>query len=154
MKTNLKLLKTPGNYLYLGHPFRSRDKVREWELKVEKKLGIELHNPFFDTKEVREEVKNDGDAEKKGTRLYTGNATEIVKRDLDSLRNSVGMVAVLDGGERYGTIMEIVYGCYFFKPVFIIQSTGHTQHYWLQYHAQKVFSTLREFEHWLKKGLK
>ena len=34
--------------LYLAHPFPSRDWVRRWEKNIEKRVGIELINPFYD----------------------------------------------------------------------------------------------------------
>lgn len=139
-----------SNYLYLAHPFISHEYIRKWELRMEKKLGIELYNPFYDTKEVRKEIKEDAIG---GGQRYTGNAVEIVRRDLKAIKNSAGVVVILDGNERYGTIMEIVYACLFVKPVYIIVTTGHSQHYWIQYHAQKVFTTLKQFEKWLKKEL-
>jgi len=138
--------------LYLAHPFPSRQYMRNWELRIEEKLNVEFYNPFYDTKEAREDVIEDGKCE--NGRLYTGNAAEIVVRDLRAMRDSMGVAVILDGNEKYGTVMEIVYGCLFQKPVYIICTTGHSQHYWLQYHAQKIFSTLREFEKWLKKGIR
>lgn len=138
-----------SNYFYLAHPFDSRKYIREWELKVEKKFGIELCNPFYD---VRRDDIVAIDANR--TDRYQVDPAAIVRGDLTLIRKSKGIVAIIDGALSYGTIMEIVHGCFLSKPVYIIVTNGHSQHPWIQYHAQKVFTTLKQFEKWIKKELK
>lgn len=136
--------------LYLAHPFDSRKYIREWELKVEKKFDVELVNPFYDV--TRDDVeKIDLGRAKRYEKL---DPVKLVRKDLAQIEEAMGVVAIIDGSLSYGTIMEIVYACYYRKPVYIIVTNGHIKHPWIQYHASGLFESFKEFEKWLKKKTK
>ena len=135
--------------LYLAHPFDSRKKVREWELKMEAKYAIDLINPFYDGD------RTDVDKLDKGLVLNRTDEENVslVEGDLKQIKKSQGIVAIVDGARSYGTIMEIVYGGILFgKPVFIIVTNGHINHPWLQVHGTKLFASFKDFERALKGG--
>lgn len=134
--------------LYLAHPFGSRKKIREWELKVEAETGVELINPFYDATRQDVEEIDSGRADRYEKLV----PTTLVERDLKLINKSQGIVAIVDGALSYGTIMEIVYASRFFhKPVYMVVSNGHYKHPWLQYHATEMFESLKEMRKWLKK---
>lgn len=130
-----------GTNLYLSHPWKSRAYIREWELYIEKTTGINLFNPFYD--EPRPEVA-EIDA---GTRKdYDLDYNLIVQRDLAAIKKCEGIVAIVDGGTSYGTIMEIVYAFNMGKPVYLICTNAQEKHPWLRYHCLTIFTSFKEFE--------
>jgi hypothetical protein len=144
---------------YLAHPFESRELVREWELGAEKRLGIELVNPFFDvpradlplldvTKVMTREERQKALVETFG--MEYGRA--IVEPDLSHIRDCGGVVAVVTDDRMVGTPMEIFYTSYVLKrPVYIIHlSERNRWHPWLQYFSVKMFSGFADFEAWWK----
>ena len=139
------------NTYYFAHPFDSRHRLREWELRVEKELGIELINPFYDV-EGRTDVElvDAGRAE----RYERIDAEELVKRDLCVLTECNGVIAVVDGSLSFGTIMELVYARIYGKCSYLIVTNGHHGHPWLVYHADFVFRSFEEFEEFWKSGRK
>jgi len=146
---------------YLAHPFDSRFKMREWELKIEEELGIEIINPFFDVERKDKDI-----LEAKGITL-TSQATrkeryglsdddcaELVGRDIDLICQADGMIAIIDGSLSYGTIQEMVYARLCGNPVYSVILNGHIGHPWLRYHSTKVFSALEELEEYFEQGEK
>ena len=134
---------------YLAHPYDSRKKVREWELGVEKRTGVELHNPFYDV-----DRKDIQDLDAGGVGRYDQlDPDTLVVRDLGAIRDSDGMVAIVDGALSYGTIMEIVYGHMSCEPCFLIVTNGHEKHPWLVYHSDKIFTSFEAFETFIKKEM-
>jgi nucleoside 2-deoxyribosyltransferase len=134
---------------YLAHPFDSRKGIREWELKLEKKLKyITLNNPFYDGTERKDIMRID-----KGKKEpYDVDPVAIVEGDLLSILTSDGIVAIVNTQENYpsyGTIQEIVYARMFHKPIYMLVVNGHEDHPWLQYHATKIFTTFEELENYL-----
>jgi len=142
---------------YMGHPFDSRFKMREWELEMEKELGIEIINPFFDVERDDRDVIN----EKKVT--LTTQATrkdryglsdeecmELVHRDTLLICYSDGMIAIIDGSLSYGTIQEMVYAYDFGVPVYAVISNGHIGHPWLRYHSKETFESLEQLTAFLR----
>jgi len=130
-----------GTTFYLSHPWKSRAYVRKWELNIEKQTGITLLNPFYD--EPRREV----DEIDNGTREeYDLDPYMIVQRDIAAIRRCEGVVAIIDGGTSYGTIMEIVYAFSMGKPVYLICTNGQEKHPWLRYHCLTIFTSFKEFE--------
>ena len=146
--------------LYLAHPFNSRHKMREWELEVEKELGIELINPFFDVERDDKDVIEDKKITltTQATReeryaLSDVDSCELVDRDIDLIGKSDGIIAIVDGSLSYGTIQEMVYAHMFGRKVYTVISNGHVGHPWLRYHSTRVFSKLDELTEYLKKGV-
>lgn len=127
---------------YLGHPFDSRFWVREWELKFEKKGGILLFNPFYDSK--REDVIA---IDAGRMQRYEMDEKKIVEPDLQRLENAKrGMIAVIDGSLSYGTIQEMVYARFYKKKVFSLITNGHEGHPWLKYHSAVISTNLEDLE--------
>ena len=134
------------DFLYLCHPFDSRKWVREWELGIEKKLGITILNPFYDT--GRQNAK---DIDAGRLARYEIEPKKIVEVDIDLIKKSKGLVAFITGDLSYGTIQEMVYGKLYKKPVYSIVTNKHEKHPWLQYHSTKVFTELSDLEKFLSK---
>lgn len=141
---------------YLAHPFDSRHKMREWEKKMEKKLGIVIVNPFFD--QNRPDMKLITD---KGTTLTSqatrktryglsdGDVKALVERDLKLINDCDGLIAIVDGSLSYGTIQEMVYAHQKSRKVLAVISNGHIGHPWLRYHADEVFDSLEALEEYM-----
>ena len=140
-----KYVNEAEDFYYLAHPFDSRKKVREWELGIEKKLGINILNPFYDT--GRQDAK---DIDKGRLARYTIDPKLIVEGDLKWIKKSKGLIAFVTGDLSYGTIQEIAYGHNFGKPVYSVITNGHEKHPWLQYHSTKVFTKMGDLEKFLE----
>jgi len=134
------------NRWYLAHPFATRRRTREWELRIEATYGIELVNPFYDVDDRADVERIDAGRAERYAELIPA---ELVRRDLRHVLSANGTVAVVDGAISYGTIMEIVYSFMFGNPVYIICSNGHHQHPWLEYHATQIFASREDFESFL-----
>ena len=126
--------------LYLAHPYGSREKVREWELKFEEATGIALLNPFYDMPN-KFMLEADRESMQKATAEHY---QEIVEKDIEAITNSDGVLAVVDGNPSIGAIMEIVYGHISYNPVYIIAVNGCENHIWVIYHADKLFTSFEE----------
>jgi|SRR3990167_2998026 len=134
--------------LYLAHPFNSRDFIRQWETTSGATFPIKLVNPFYHPKsyEVFELKDMSGDEYYKKLAHYK----EIVESDIELIKKSDGVIAVVDGALSYGTIMEIAYSKIYNKPVYLIITNGHHNHLWFKYHATKIFTSFKEFEEFIK----
>lgn len=129
--------------LYLAHPFDSRIKIRAVERRCEEDTGLELFNPFYDAPGRTDiEIIDAGRAE----RYEKLNPNELVKRDLQGILGSDGLLGIIDGALSYGTIMEIVYAYKYGKLVYLIVTNGQGSHPWLQYHAETIFTSWEEFQ--------
>jgi len=147
--------------LYLAHPFSSRHKMREWELEVEKELGIEIINPFFDVERDDKDVIEDKKATltTQSTRkdrygLSDEDCAVLVERDIDLIQESNGMIAIVDGSLSYGTIQEMVYARDCGILVYAVVSNGHIGHPWLRYHSTEIFTSLDELTEYLRSLVK
>ena len=130
-------------------PFDFRKEARAWELGIEKKLGIEILNPFYDT--GRQDAK---DIDAGRLARYQIDPIEIVERDIDWIKRGKGLIAFITGDLSYGTIQEMVYGTMLKKPVYSVITNGHDKHPWLQYHSTKVFTEIGELETFLENDVK
>lgn len=120
----------PMSTLYLAHPYLDKEKIREWELKMEAKYPQwDLLNPFFDLPQPEPEGPE-----------------EIVNRDLAAIKGAAGIIAVLTESQSYGVAMEIVYATLLRKPVLLIVTNGQAGHPWLRYHAKVIYTSLNQFE--------
>ena len=131
---------------YLAHPFDTRKWVRDWELRLEKELGVTFVNPFYDLTRSDIEQADAGRTE----RYEKINPADIVERDVQAIHSVEGLVGIVDGSLSYGTIMEIVYAWSYHLPVYLIVTNGHYGHPWLVYHSTKIFQSLEAFETWLE----
>lgn len=137
-----KIILPAGDYFYLAHPFDSRYKVRKWELGIEERTGIVLLNPFYDAERRDIERIDLGRSER-----YKEDPNEIVERDLNAIKDSRGVVAIVDGSLSYGTIMEMAYAkAVFRKIVLSLITNGHAEHPWLKYHSSEIFKSFKALE--------
>ena len=142
--------------LYLSHPFPERDKIKEWEIEIENKLDIELHNPFYDGWEAKWLVKYNKktSSPEEFSKFVKRNYKRIVESDLRALQRCDGMIAFVPY-PSIGVAMEILYMSYVLKkPVLIYQpsmiySIVET-HPWLKYFG-KIYKTLKGLERGISK---
>lgn len=140
--------------LYLAHNFLTRKNIRKWELKMEKKYNINLDNPFYDNPDRAEEMKildsyTDCSREQRNY-LSTRSSKNIVEDDLEKIRKSDGLVAVMND-VRVGTPMEVFFAARVLRiPVYII-TISYRYHPWVAEYATQIFSTLGEFEQFVKR---
>jgi len=120
--------------LYLSHPFRSRKRLRKWELGFEERTGVPLINPFYEIigNNSSERCRNIG----------------VVSRDISQIIKSKGVLTIVDGSLSYGTIQEMVYSKLNDRPVYSVITNGSHDHPWLKYHSNKIFRCLGDFENW------
>jgi nucleoside 2-deoxyribosyltransferase len=137
--------------LYLAHPGPDRHWVREVELELEKDLGIDLINPFYDI-ENRPEIKK---IDKGKMSLYDKrlHAKKIVEGDLNAIVRSDGVLAFLTESLVLGTSMEIFWCAYILrKPVYLIITRKEWwYHPWLEYLGTKKFISDAAFKRWWRK---
>ena len=117
--------------LYLAHPIGTRHDVRKWELEFEKRTGIELDNPFYDTERQDIVAIDQG---KQTPFNITLDFHGIVRDDLAKIDSCDGLVASVDKSvPSIGTFMEMWYcGIQSDKPVFVVSPNWDT-HPWLRY---------------------
>lgn len=129
---------------YFAHPTHSRNKMRLWQKDIELKTNIKLLNPFFDQKEPEFVFRE-------GTEYYHSKKNKkIVSDDLKYLKKCKGIIAVINSKKTIGTHMEIMCAYILKKPIYIICTTKWISHPWLQAMATKIFSSLKEFEEFIK----
>ena len=76
----------------------------------------------------------------------------IMNQSLNNIISSEGFVSVIDELDSLGSDIETVYALLFDKLVFTIcLNEPYVDHPWLTYHANKVFSSEREFENNFRK---
>jgi len=147
---------------YMAHPFGDRLRLRKEELRIERKTGLNLINPFYDvegrtdvrkfyklskTKGYKDKVERQKWVSTWGVSLATTIPKVIVERDLRIIRRANGMVAFFTDKISVGTPMEVFYNSHILKhPTFlIIEDKTKMGHPWLTYHATAIFTTVDEF---------
>lgn len=140
--------------LYLAHPIVDRLWVKKEEHRIERELGIELANPFYDGPE-RGDIKaiDQGKVMPYGMQLHPD---EIVFGDLDEIDKSDGVLAIITPSISVGTFMEIFYNSWVLRhPTYLVITSHHLRtHPWLRFCATKIFPTLPAFEKWARVHLK
>ena len=133
---------------YLAHPLVLRHEIREKELAFEKRTGIELINPFYDTE--RDDVKaiDAGTMQRFSEKL---DFKAIVENDLAAIDRAGGIVAIVrKGAISMGTPMEMWYTLSEGKQVFVICDDELKGHPWVIYVTTMsggfVASSFEEFE--------
>ncbi len=144
--------------LYFAHNFNNRKEFRELELKLEKELGIELYNPFYDNPERKEEMAELDARESKDTDRIKAfknkfnrdndDAGLIVRRDLTAIADSDGLFTIVEK-PSFGTAIEICNAVLMRKPVYFI-SKIYSNHPWIKIYATKTFETIEEFKTFIK----
>lgn len=143
--------------LYLAHNFNNRKEFRNIELQLEKDLGTELFNPFYDDPSRIEEMKElDARNVDAVTRIKSFNnpfnrdqedAKTIVNRDLTNLAKCDGLVTIVEK-PSFGTSIEICNAILMRKPVYFI-SELYSQHPWIKVYATKTFKNIQEFRQFI-----
>lgn len=130
---------------YLSHPFDLRKEVREWELEFEKRVNIELFNPFYDR--PREEVVKIDEGRLDRYKLYP---KKIVLDDLREIKRCDDLITIIGGnGFICGTLQEMVYARLFGKRVYSLITNGHERHPWLRFHSTRIFTDRKDLENHL-----
>lgn len=132
--------------LYFAHNFDLRKKFRRLELQLERRLGIELFNPFYDNPSRWKEMEALDSG--KLRRFEVPDPSGLVARDLASIAKSDGLLAIIDE-PTIGTTLEIANAKLMCKPVYVV-SRAYWKHPWIIVYATHRFKTLREFERFMK----
>jgi nucleoside 2-deoxyribosyltransferase len=134
-------------YIYLAHPLLSKDKVRKWQLKIEKHSNIKFLNPFYEgmyeSKIIEEKLS-------KGVKLSYDEHMLIVENDKKLIKNSECVLVIVDGNLSYGAIQEMVYAKLYKKVVCLICTNKQENHSWLVYHSDHIFNSYKKFEEFIK----
>jgi len=134
--------------LYLGHPFEIREQVREWELEVEKRLRVDLVNPFYDVWREDIEKIDSGEVGK----YEKCDPKKIVQRDVFNIAKTQGGIYILEDPQKVfsvGTIQEMVYSCILGKPTYSLVFNGYPNHPWIVYHSDEIFTSWNELDKFL-----
>lgn len=128
--------------LYFAHNFDKRKEYRKLELELEKKLDIELFNPFYDDSTRTEEMRaldtgERGRGEKVSSEL-------IVSRDLKNLASCDGLFTIIEN-PSIGTTLEIANAKLMCKKYIVVVSEKYWNHLWLQEYATHRFDNLGDF---------
>lgn len=144
--------------LYLAHNFGTRKKIRKWELRIEGKYNVDLDNPFYDNSERVEEMRvldsmKDGSKEQLAY-LTSRDDSDIVEDDLEKIRKSDGIVALVINAKQFstmiGTPMEVFFAARILRlPVYVI-TNRYAFHPWIRKFATDVFKSRREFEQFIR----
>ena len=143
--------------LYFAHNFNNRKEYRKLELELEKDLGIELLNPFYDDPDRQEEMKDldkavatakerIGEFKNKFNRVQD-QAKDIVKRDLTNLASCDGLFTIVEK-PSFGTAIEICNAVLMKKPIYFI-SKVYINHPWIKIYTDYRFETIEEFKTWV-----
>ncbi|MHA1437963.1 MAG: hypothetical protein ACTSPD_10335 [Promethearchaeota archaeon] len=140
--------------LYFAHNFNNRKEFRKLELQLEKELGIELYNPFYDDPTRQEEMAElDSRMATAKDRIQQfenrfnreqDSAEMIVKRDLKALAGCDGLFTIVEK-PSFGTSIEICNAVLMRKPVYFI-SEYYSDHPWIKVYATQRFKTIEEFK--------
>jgi nucleoside 2-deoxyribosyltransferase len=125
----------------MAHPLEARKTVREFELEIEKRTGIELVNPFYDRE--RDDII---DIDNGKTTRWQIPAAPVVEADIAAIRECDAFLAILTDKLSIGTPMEIVYAYLAKKPIYILDFNEVGKHPWIRYHATTVVSSWDELE--------
>lgn len=133
---------------YIAHPFDSRYGIKDWINELEKNdKKILFINPFFPKRDTEKYNVNSKSCDEYYKML---NNKEIVEGDLKLIAQCDGVICIIDGAKSYGTIQEMVYAFILRKKIFTICTNGNHNHPWLSYHSDKVFTSFKEFEEFIK----
>lgn len=138
---------------YLAHSVSLIVPTRKWQLQIEGKYDVTFINPFYNNPSERAEDLIEALKSKKAFKEYMDNLTSaqctyIMKRDLELIRHSDGIVAYFDR-ITIGTTLEMFYAAYLLRiPLYVI-TQKHGNHPWLRVLATKIFKTRTEFKEYL-----
>jgi len=132
--------------LYFAHNFNNRKEFRILELQLEKELGIDLLNPFYDVPERKEEMKalDSGKVKK----WCVSDPTYLVARDLKNLASCDGLLTIVEK-PSFGTAIEICNAVLMRKQIFFI-SKKYIDHPFIKVYVENRFKTIEEFKTFIK----
>jgi hypothetical protein len=140
---------------YLSHTWDDRKFVRTWEVGMELRHDIVFTNPFEDLE--RDDIAK---VEAGEQRLYeTSNPHALVNRDLDAIMHAEGFVAIIKGLHSYGRELETMFAWTLHNklsdqcidyPVELVVLNGDEEHPWLRVCSTAIFTSLDEYESYLK----
>jgi hypothetical protein len=134
--------------LYFAHPAADRKELREREIDMECRLGIELLNPFYDVK-CSDIIELDPGIRKPCQGINDPN--KIVMRDLEAIKSCEGLLAVIPKDRpMIGASMEIFYNSFVLgrDTYLIIEDEGLFGHPWLVKNSVARFKNADEFMGW------
>ena len=135
---------------YFAHPTESRKYLLKEIEVLKKECKINLLNPFYDGPE-KEQIQ---ELDRQGLEMHdyekTIDPNFVVEKDLEEIRKSDGMIAVLDSNFSIGTHMEVCYATLIGLPVFSVVLNGHDKHPFIQYFSSKVFTNFNDLITFLK----
>lgn len=135
---------------YLAHQLKHRYKVYEIQKQLEYYSDLSIINPFYDR--VRKEIEDMDKGNLTRYEIPLERCREIVDSDLENIKNSDGVICILFDVEALGSYMEIFYASYVCGlPVYLISPNEHLRnHVWLKVMCYKIFSTVEEFQEYVK----
>lgn len=139
--------------LYFAHNFLQRKEFRQLELSLEKELGIELFNPFYDDLSREEEMKALDSGDTGWENKLGGGSEMIVKRDLKNLASCDGLFTYVEN-PSFGTTIEMCNAVLMRKKTIIVVSKKYYNHPWVIEYATKTFEDIQEFKNYIKKEKK
>lgn len=134
--------------LYFAHPAADRKELREREIDMECRLGIELLNPFYDVHRG-DIIELDSGIRKPYHGISDPN--KIVMRDLEAIKSCEGLLAVIPKDRpMIGASMEIFYNSFVLgrDTYLIIEDEGLFGHPWLVKNSVARFKNADEFMGW------
>jgi hypothetical protein len=149
--------------LYFAHNFNDRIEFRKLELELEKELGIELFNPFYDDPTREEEMKELDAREQQDVKALQElqkskfenrfNRTEdgaelIVRRDLTNLAKCDGWFTICKS-PSFGTAIEMCNALMMAKKRIFV-SDVYVDHPWIKRYTDYRFRTVDEFKEFIK----
>ncbi len=136
--------------LYLAHASVDRHRVREIELRLEKELGIDLRNPFYDKEHVNIRRVDSGEI----VRNSQQDADRIVADDLEFIDSCDGLLAIFGKEPQpwIGMPMEVFYNSHVLRhPTYIvIENERFRNHPWLMKYATRTFDSIEGFSEWYR----
>ena len=132
--------------LYFAHNFNKRKEYRKLELQLEKELGIELLNPFYDDISRTTEMRKLDSGEVK--KWHIVDEKELVARDLKNLASCDGLFTIIEK-PSIGTTLEIANATLMKKEIFIV-SKDYIDHPWIKIYANHRFQNVEQFKALIK----
>ena len=146
---------------YFAHNFEDRIEFRQLELQLEKELGIQLFNPFYDDPDRVEEMAEldamqANSRERMAQLAHTENkfnrsqdqAIDIVRRDLKNLARE-GALFTYVKKPSFGTSIEMCNAVMMKAPIYFV-SEVYWMHPWIKVYADFRFKSIEEFKNSIK----
>lgn len=136
---------------YIAHGCLEHQRIREWQLKMQEKYGVELRNPFYNETRIEnmEGVETEEDLENLLNQLTPTECARIMNNDLGLIRHSDGLIVLLEEA-TIGTSMEIFAAAYLYDLNVYVVTQKYQNHPWIVALVMKscgrIFNSLEELE--------